>query len=377
MNNTRLGALLLSAGVLTFANLPGWAATIIWTNTSGGNWSVAANWNPNQVPGSSDMALITVSGAYTVTLDVNATIAGMTLGGTGGTQTFSVGGNTLTLNGLATINGNGLFKWSGGTLAGTNTFVGTVNWSAGSIGSSASVTIASNAVLNISGSSTLYLYGVLTNAGTVNWTGTGDIQVHNYSPAGYTGGIVNLAGAVFNAQNDQAINNAFGNEYFNNAGLFVKSPTTGTNTITVTFNNSGTVEVNSGLVVFNGGGAGSGTFNAAAGAGITFGSSYSASAFNGAGTYTVAIPVELSRLLERQGLPRVRPAEKWYNLLLDRFCDARSRMPKRSPGDWTYADLNWFSSEIQGRVAAIFELGYRIPQELVGTDCLMRRMHNL
>ena len=28
--------------------------SITWTNTAGGNWSAAANWSPNQVPGSSD-----------------------------------------------------------------------------------------------------------------------------------------------------------------------------------------------------------------------------------------------------------------------------------------------------------------------------------
>ena len=34
------------------------AATITWTNTAGGNWNDAANWNPNQVPGASDDALV-------------------------------------------------------------------------------------------------------------------------------------------------------------------------------------------------------------------------------------------------------------------------------------------------------------------------------
>ena len=39
-----------------------YSATLVWTNTLGGNWSVAANWNPNQVPGSADTAQITTSG---------------------------------------------------------------------------------------------------------------------------------------------------------------------------------------------------------------------------------------------------------------------------------------------------------------------------
>ncbi len=32
------------------------ATSITKTNTSGGNWNVVSNWNPNQVPGSTDNA---------------------------------------------------------------------------------------------------------------------------------------------------------------------------------------------------------------------------------------------------------------------------------------------------------------------------------
>ena len=31
---------------------------LVWTNTAGGNWNVAANWQPNRVPGASDTALL-------------------------------------------------------------------------------------------------------------------------------------------------------------------------------------------------------------------------------------------------------------------------------------------------------------------------------
>jgi hypothetical protein len=39
-------------------------ATITWTNASGGNWNLAANWSPNGVPGASDTANITTAGTY-------------------------------------------------------------------------------------------------------------------------------------------------------------------------------------------------------------------------------------------------------------------------------------------------------------------------
>jgi hypothetical protein len=41
------------------------SATITWTNTSGGNWSVANNWSPNQVPTNADVVLITTPGTCT------------------------------------------------------------------------------------------------------------------------------------------------------------------------------------------------------------------------------------------------------------------------------------------------------------------------
>jgi hypothetical protein len=37
------------------------AASIDWTNTSGRDWNVAANWSPNQVPDPSDTASVTNS----------------------------------------------------------------------------------------------------------------------------------------------------------------------------------------------------------------------------------------------------------------------------------------------------------------------------
>jgi hypothetical protein len=42
------------------------SATITWTNTSGGNWSDAANWSPNQVPTNTDNVLITTPDTYTI-----------------------------------------------------------------------------------------------------------------------------------------------------------------------------------------------------------------------------------------------------------------------------------------------------------------------
>ncbi|HEY1789093.1 MAG TPA: hypothetical protein VGJ73_13105, partial [Verrucomicrobiae bacterium] len=165
MKKALLALLFMGLTVMT-----GHTQTITWTNTAGGNWSVAANWSPNQVPGPTNTAVISAPGTYTVAFDENAAIAGMVLGGSSGAQTFSLGNYTFTLNGMATIESNGQFNLNGGTLAGTNTLVGTINWTGGQIGNSANVTIATNGTLVLAGvnGSDYPLYGILTNAGTID-----------------------------------------------------------------------------------------------------------------------------------------------------------------------------------------------------------------
>ncbi|MBN2505270.1 MAG: hypothetical protein JXQ71_01110 [Verrucomicrobia bacterium] len=59
--NTKLLTLVLAL----LASVPVRSAVIDWTNTSGGNWSAAANWNPNQVPSTNDTAVITNDGLVT------------------------------------------------------------------------------------------------------------------------------------------------------------------------------------------------------------------------------------------------------------------------------------------------------------------------
>jgi hypothetical protein len=49
------------------------SATIIWANTNGGDWNIATNWIPAQVPASGDDAVITNAGTYTVTNDTSVT----------------------------------------------------------------------------------------------------------------------------------------------------------------------------------------------------------------------------------------------------------------------------------------------------------------
>ena len=58
---------------------------------------------------------------------------------------------------------------SGSTLSGNYTVTGTLTWLAGGIGGS--ITVAANATLNVASSGMNLNGGILTNNGTVNWTG--------------------------------------------------------------------------------------------------------------------------------------------------------------------------------------------------------------
>jgi hypothetical protein len=40
------------------------ATVVTWTDTSNGNWRLAANWNPNPVTSTNDTAVITNAGTY-------------------------------------------------------------------------------------------------------------------------------------------------------------------------------------------------------------------------------------------------------------------------------------------------------------------------
>jgi hypothetical protein len=217
--------------------LGGWrgaAATVIWTNASGGSWLVPQNWDPNLVPtGLTDIAVITNSGTYTVTLDSGLAIASITLGAVdgAGTQTLS---------------------WRGGIL------------------SDCSVTIAVKGVLNLDGPEDKSLRRCkVNNAGTIAWSGTGKLigAVDGFSQSVL---ITNLAGGLFDIQTDANIGYSdpgygIAAYVFHNAGTLCKSAGPGTNGIDshLAFINHGTVELQQGGLQFPNGFNSGGTFSLA------------------------------------------------------------------------------------------------------------------
>jgi hypothetical protein len=211
------------------------SAILTWNGSTSTDWNNATNWLPQQVPTSADHVI------------------------------FNSGTLTAPTNGAFAI-----MDWKGGSVSGA-------------------LTVASGAVLNLGGSGALNLYGALTNAGTVVVTNTGNLRLW-YSPPTYTGAIYNLAGGLFDIQNDQFyLYNTYGTEFFNNAGTLRKSAGSGTTVIYPIMNNTGTVDAETGTLSFQGGGTIDGLFHAAAGATIAFnGGSYTggnAPQFTGAGAF--------------------------------------------------------------------------------------------
>jgi len=118
--------------------------TVFWKAATSGNWNTAANWLGDQVPGMDDTAVIDAAGAdYTVTLDVNPTVAGFTLNSAN--ATFTSSGRTFTVNGSATLS-------AGDVVSLNTTWAGTG-------------TLTNNAALAIRGNTTIS--SPFVNAGTL------------------------------------------------------------------------------------------------------------------------------------------------------------------------------------------------------------------
>jgi hypothetical protein len=144
---------------------------------------------------------------------------------------------------------------SGATLSGTNKVTGTLSWTSGAF-VGGSLTVASNGVLNMNASATLFLECPLTNFGTVTWTNTGfngDLDVLNNGGIPYAGLIENEPGALFDIQCDHSLINTASLTYFHNAGTLQKSARTGTTGVSLPVTNSGTISSLSGNILFSGG----------------------------------------------------------------------------------------------------------------------------
>ncbi len=249
-----------------------------WTGASahsGGNdnWSNGGNWSLG-VPGTSDTADFTSSQSQvgTAVVDRAFTVGALVIDNTWG--------GTLNVNNALTVNGN--LTLASGTVGGTAilTASGTGSqWTGGTFTGS----LANGGTLTISASSTLYIGGTLTNAGTILDTTTQTI-------AAQSGTMITNRG-IFNFEADGALNNANGatGTAFNNTGTLEMTAGSGTAAMGLPVDDSGTIEGDSGTLQLTGGGnsgTGTDTITAADGATVILGGSFSGN-FGGQGAGAV------------------------------------------------------------------------------------------
>ena len=172
---------------------------------------------------------------------------------------------------------------TGATLSGSYTVIGSLNWLAGSI--SGALTIASHATLSLAGTAAhFFTAGTLTNFGDVLWSNA-PIYIYN--------GAIFVNNGLWLAQSDNWIESYSSASAFINNGVFRKLGTTGyTSLYTISFTNFGTVDAESGIIQFEGGGGIGGAYYAASQAAIYFNagdfSPVGAPSFDGAGAIDFA-----------------------------------------------------------------------------------------
>ncbi len=176
------------------------------------------------MPSSADDAVIAASGTYAVTLNTSPTVSSLTLGGASGQQTLTTTSYTLTLTNASAINVNGVFNLNGGSLTATSplTVHGLFNWYSASIMAGSVVTVATDGRLVLTSGSQHVLYGVITNAGTIQLlNGGGDLALYDSSGTG-RGNFINLPGALVDVQGDNFIDSSVGTDLVINQGVLRK-----------------------------------------------------------------------------------------------------------------------------------------------------------
>jgi subtilisin family serine protease len=171
------------------------SSRITWTGLVSSDWNNASNWNPQLVPNEHVTAVI-ASGHVLVSPQAR----------------------------FATL------EWEGGSLSGV-------------------LIVSSNALLKIGGSANKGLSGIITNAGTIHWTGSGCLAFLAPSQP-HVARWVNLPGALIHIQTDAPLLNCggAGHKEVLNQGLLRKSVAIGRTLCDVPFTNVGTLEIQEGIL---------------------------------------------------------------------------------------------------------------------------------
>jgi hypothetical protein len=223
-------------------------ASYVWVGGSAGDFDAAANWadssnNPG-IPGASDD--ITISGD--VTINVKSAAAVNTISA-GSAVTINVSGGNFTVNNKSSASST----------------IGSMNVSAGAGLDISAGTLSLTSAATFDGLLEVAPGASLDNAGSLVWNGTSALVD--------TGTFNNEAGSTLTMSGDGVFA-----PQVNNAGMLIKSSPTGTGTTEFTnllFNNTGTIDINSGSIQLDNDGTDTGAFDVASGASLIFSSTNS------------------------------------------------------------------------------------------------------
>jgi hypothetical protein len=277
------------------------AATVTWIGPSGGSWHNLNNWQNQALPTALDDVQL---GSITTMIGDPAVAASVV-----GTGMLSIAGaGSLTLTGNSSL--GGLAMAGERFVSSANVSItGLLSWIRGSIQGSGTTRVGGDSILDLSDG--LFLQGHTLVLNGTSFAQTNAVSSNFVNKLHLVGArLVNEGtwrdqasrSTSFTNQNSQLV--GLGN--FDNAGTFTKERATFTTFERgVLFNNSGTVNVNTGTLRILGGGSSTGTFTVAEGATLAFGNSPTAytlgATFINAGTLTIDGNVNAAQGLQLEG----------------------------------------------------------------------------
>ncbi|MEA2163027.1 MAG: large repetitive protein [Thermoanaerobaculia bacterium] len=236
-------------------------------------------------------AAVTHPGSYNISGGTTASNGSLAL--TGPVSSLGpviVSGGILDLSSASALATTSLVL-SGGQLMGSSTLTvnGSTTYSAGTLTGPGTLVIPATRTMSITGGGFKILDSrTINNSGTITFLATANTYAQG------TAVINNLSGGIYDIQSDFPFAYNGGSPQFNNSGTINRNTTTGTSLFGLALANSGTVNVQAGLLSFDrGGSASGGTFSVASGSTLRFGGSLSfaldsSSSISGAGTVETA-----------------------------------------------------------------------------------------
>jgi RHS repeat-associated protein len=228
------------------------------------NWTDPNNWSNNVLPGATDDVTISVASNPTVRISVGS----QSINSLASDEALALDGGTLSIAAASRINSS--FGMSGGTLSGSGdlTLTGASTWGYAIQTGTGKITIAPGAVVTLNSTSNFgaNLHKSIDVGGTVNWTsGTYGFD-HPFNIL--SGGVLNLSptSGYFASEGVGAA--------INSAGTVNKTGPNATAIVYIPFNNSGTVNIQAGVLQLQGGGSNAGTIQVDAPGTLLFSGGY-------------------------------------------------------------------------------------------------------